>query len=66
MALTKNNDSRSTIANFLVLCSAKLNHALGGRVGDFDFSEDGMAVVCENDAAHGVEQHLKHGLGAKT
>jgi hypothetical protein len=24
-----------------------------------------MAVVCEDDAAHGVEQHLQHGLGAE-
>jgi hypothetical protein len=31
---------------------------------DFDFSQDSVAVVGEDDAAHGVEQHLEHGLGA--
>jgi hypothetical protein len=34
-------------------------------VGDLDLSEDGVAVVGEDDAAHGVEQHLQHGLGAE-
>lgn len=25
-----------------------------------------MTVVCKNDAAHGVEKHLQHGLGPET
>jgi hypothetical protein len=48
------------------LCPAQLNHALGRRVRDFDFSQDGMTVVGEHNTTHGVEQHLQHGLGAET
>jgi hypothetical protein len=47
------------------LCPAELNHALGRRVRDFNLSQDGMAVVGEDNAAHGVEQHLQHGFGAE-
>jgi hypothetical protein len=32
---------------------------------DFDFSEDSVAVVGEDDTAHGIEQHLQHGLGTE-
>jgi hypothetical protein len=32
---------------------------------NINLSEDGVAVVGEDDAAHGVEQDLQHGLGAK-
>jgi hypothetical protein len=63
---TQYDDSSGTVANLLVLCPAELDHALGGRVRDFNLSEDGMAVVGEDDAAHGVEQHLQHSLGAET
>ena len=28
-------------------------------------SEDGVAVVGEHDATHGVEEHLEHGLGSE-
>jgi hypothetical protein len=48
------------------LCPAELDHALGCRVRDFDLAEDRVAVVGEDDAAHGVEQHLQHGLRVET
>ena len=28
-------------------------------------SENGVAIVGQHDAAHGVEEHLEHGLGAQ-
>ena len=31
-----------------------------------DFSEDGISVVGHHNAAHGVHQHLEHGLGPET
>jgi hypothetical protein len=51
---TKNDDCCSSISNFLVLCSAELDHALCGRMRDFDFSKDGMTVICQHDASHRI------------
>jgi hypothetical protein len=39
---------------------------LAAGVGDFNLAEDGVTVVGQDDAAHGVQQHLQHGLGAET
>jgi len=33
---------------------------------DSDLTQDGVAVVGHDDTAHGVHQHLEHGLGAET
>lgn len=63
---TQDNNTCGSIADFLVLCPGKLDHALGGRVGDLDFSEDGISVVGENNSSHGIQQHLQHGAGSKT
>ena len=63
---TQDNDGCCAITDLLVLCSAELDHALCCGVCDFDFTEDGVAIVGENDTAHGVEQHLQHSLGAQT
>lgn len=63
---TQNDDSCCAITDLLVLCPAELDHALCCRVCDFDFSEDSVAVVGENDTTHGIEQHLQHGLGTQT
>lgn len=65
MFRTKNDDRGGTVTDLLVLGPAELDHALGGRVGDLDFSQDGVAVVGEDDSSHGVEQHLQHSLGAQ-
>ncbi len=63
---TQDDDGGGTVTDFLVLCAAELDHALGGRVGNLNLAEDSVAVVGEDDAAHGVEQHLEHGLGTET
>ena len=63
---TKNDDAGGTVADLLVLCSAELDHALRGRVSDLNLSQDSVAVVGQDNTAHGVEQHLEHGLGAQT
>lgn len=31
-----------------------------------DFAQDGVSVVGHDDAAHGVHEHLEHGLGTET
>lgn len=43
---TKDDDTRGTIADLFVLCPRELDHVLGGRVSDVDFSQDSVAVVC--------------------
>ena len=62
---TQDNDSCCAITDLLVLCSAELDHALRCGVCDFDFTEDSVAIVGEDDTAHRVEQHLQHSLGAQ-
>lgn len=63
---TQYDDSGRTIPDFFVLCAAQLNHALCGRMRDLNLSQNSVAIVGEDDAAHGVEQHLEHGLGTQT
>ena len=29
------------------------------------FTKDGIAVICQNDASHGVQKHLEHGTRTK-
>lgn len=64
--LTQDDDGRSSIADFLILRATEFNHALCSWMGNFNLPQDGMPVVGEHDASHRVEQHLQHGLGAKT
>lgn len=45
--LTENNDTGGAIANLFILCSGKFNHTLGGRMVDFDFTKDGVTIVCQ-------------------
>ena len=52
--------------NFNYLSSCDLDHGFSCRMLDSDLAQDGVAVVGHDDAAHGVHQHLKHGLGAET
>jgi len=65
-ARTQYDDGGGAVSDFFVLCPAQLNHALGRGMGDLDFAQNGVAVVCEDDATHRVEQHLQHSLGAQT
>ena len=62
---TKNDNCCGTVTNFFVLCPAELDHALGCGVRHLDLAENSMAVVGEDNTAHGVEEHLEHGLGAE-
>lgn len=63
---TQNDNRCGSVTDFLVLSTAELDHALCGGVRHLDFSENGVAVVGEHNAAHWVEQHLEHGLGTET
>jgi len=61
----ENDDARRAVADFLVLGSRDLNHGLGRRVLDGDLPQDGVAVVGHHNSAHGVHEHLEHGLWAE-
>ena len=63
---TKYYHGRRAISDFFVLCSAELDHALRGWVGDLDFSQYRMTIIREYDAAHWIEEHLQHCLRAQT
>lgn len=63
---TQDNDSCGSVSNLLILGPAELDHALRSGVRNFDLTKDGVAIVGQNNAAHGVEQHLQHGLGTET
>jgi len=63
---SENDDSRGSIADFFILCPCELNHALCGRVCDFDLSENGVAIVGEHNTSHRIEKHFQHGLGSQT
>jgi hypothetical protein len=62
---TQDDDGGGSVAYFLVLCTRQLDHALCGGVTDVHLSQYTVAVVGDDDAAHGVQQHLKHGAGAQ-
>ena len=62
----KNDDRRCTVAHFLILCSAELDHGFSRRMSNLDFSQNSVTVVGEHNSAHWIEQHLEHGFGAKT
>ena len=34
-------------------------------MADVDLAEDAVAVVGDDDAAHGIEEHFEHGAGAE-
>lgn len=63
--LTEDDDARGSVANLLVLRAGQLQHALGRRVRHVDLAEDGVAIVRDDNAAHGVQEHLQHGARAK-
>lgn len=48
------NNRCSTITHFLVLCSSQFDHRLGSWVLAVDLSQDSIAVVGHDDAAHWV------------
>lgn len=56
----QDDDRRGTVADLLVLGPAQLDHGLGRRLADVDLAEDAVAVVGDDDAAHGIEEHLEH------
>lgn len=62
---TQNDHRRCAIANLLVLCPAQLDHAFSCWVRHLNLAQDGVAVVGQDDAAHGVEEHLEHRLGSE-
>ncbi len=63
---SKDDDRGCTVTDFLVLGSAEFDHGLGSGMCDFDFTEDSVSIVGEEDTAHGVEDHFEHGFGTKT
>ena len=62
---TENDDSGGAIANFLVLCAAQVNHGAGSRMCHIHFSKDGVAIISQNNASHGVQKHFEHGARSK-
>lgn len=64
--LTQDDHARRSISDLLILRPRELDHRLGRRVSDVDFSENCMSIIREQDAAHGVQNHLQHGLGTET
>ena len=56
----QDDDRRGPIADLLVLGPAEFDHGLGRRLADVDLAEDAVAVVGDDDAAHGIEEHLEH------
>jgi hypothetical protein len=62
---TEYDHRRSPIPDFLILRPTQFNHALSRRMGNFDFSKNCVAIIRENNSAHGIEKHLKHSFGAK-
>jgi len=63
---TNDVDRGGAITDLLILGPRELNHALGRWVGHVNLSEDGISIVGQHDATHGIKQHLEHGLGSKT
>ena len=61
----EDDDARRAVAHLLVLAARQLEHVLGSRVRHVDLAQDGVAVVRDDDAAHRVEEHLQHALGAE-
>ena len=61
----QDNDARGTIPNLLILRPTELDHGLGRRLADVDLAEDAVAVVGDDDAAHGIEEHLEHRAGTE-
>ena len=55
----------SNEAKKIYLSPGDLDEHFGGGVLHSDFSQDSVAVVGHDDPAHGVHQHLEHGLGAE-
>lgn len=48
--LTEDDDRGRAIPDLLVLGTGQLDHRLGRRVADIDFTEDGVAVVGKDNA----------------
>mmetsp|Transcript_4469 Transcript_4469/g.8701 ORF Transcript_4469/g.8701 Transcript_4469/m.8701 type:complete len:232 (+) Transcript_4469:1081-1776(+) len=53
------------VAHLLVLGAGELDHGFGAGVADVHLPEDAVAVVGEDDAAHGVQKHFEHGAGTE-
>eukprot|EP01137_Pigoraptor_chileana_P019540 Opistho-2@80702 len=61
----KNDNRRGSVADLLVLCPADLNHRLCGRVRHVNLAQDGISVVCHDNATHRIHEHFEHGARAK-
>lgn len=49
---TQNNNCGGTVADFFVLGTRELQHALSSRVADFDLTQDRVSVIRQNDGAY--------------
>jgi len=61
----KDDDGSGTITDLLILGTSELNHGLGGGMLHINFTKNGIAIVGEDDTAHGVKEHLEHALGTE-
>jgi hypothetical protein len=59
------NNSGSSITNFIVLTSGKLNHELGNLVVNVHLLQDGGAVVGDGDVAVRALKHFVHAFRAE-
>lgn len=50
-ARTQNDDSGGAVTDLFVLCARELQHALSGRVADFDLTEDRVTVIRQDNRA---------------
>mmetsp|Transcript_7889 Transcript_7889/g.17137 ORF Transcript_7889/g.17137 Transcript_7889/m.17137 type:complete len:307 (-) Transcript_7889:120-1040(-) len=57
---SKNDDGRGTIANFFILGPTEFNHRLGRRMRNVYFTEYTVAVICDNNSTHWIQEHLEH------
>ena len=61
--LTKNNHTRSSISDFLILRPGQLDHRLGSWVSNIDFPQDGMTIV--RKPVNAFHQPISPVFGAK-
>jgi len=60
---TNNDNGSSSIANLLILSARKLNHTLSSRMDNINLPQNSITIVGEDNTAHGIKEHLEHGLG---